>query len=500
MKGRFIVGAVIAAAFGIIVLVNFLRPSDAFFSGDGGLKLTQIQQLRAGRSGILIDRTVPPWVRDAWDAGFFPFHAPFVREKDGRVYSVFPVYYPALNVPLYSLLGFRGLLILPMLALLILWIRFAALLRERIESIFARLTALVFVSAAAPLLIYGMIFWEHAPAVLLSYFGLEFFIRSLDENTPASGTRGALVFGFIAGCASWLRPETIAFNAGLTAILLLSAPGARRKAVLFFAGAMALSTGGFFLANTLIYGTPLGLHSSELAGQMRGARGLGDSLGILAHMSRELIAYYAIVLPLIAFLPAMFRRRGESPYFALGLVMLLFMASASLVLPNAGARQWGPRYLMPLVPLIAYMTALLIMDQKQRGGKLRRFAFVFVLGLVLLHGLVLNGIAGPVNILKDYRTRVSPLLEETRKASEQYIIVDHQWTALELGVFFQDRIFLRADNEKQMAELMGRMRANNAGGFLYLSRKCESGQAAGVKLIDVKRAGTYGFCRGVAVK
>jgi peptidoglycan/LPS O-acetylase OafA/YrhL len=49
-------------------------------------------------------------------------------------------------------------------------------------------------------------------------------------------------------------------------------------------------------------------------------------------------------------------RRGSHSTLLIGLCFVFFLGVA-LVVPNTGGKQWGPRYLLPMLPLISLLVA-----------------------------------------------------------------------------------------------------------------------------------------------
>jgi len=62
-----------------------------------------------------------PWIRHLWDQGLYPLGPPFVYEVDGARFIQYPLFFPALTAPFYALFGFRGLTILPLIGLWLIW-------------------------------------------------------------------------------------------------------------------------------------------------------------------------------------------------------------------------------------------------------------------------------------------------------------------------------------------------------------------------------------------
>src|SRR3990172_7627008 len=161
-------------------------PEDVFYSGDLGLKYLMLQQYARGNFSLYLDNEKPDWVNEAWDDGLYPIKPPFVIQQEGGRVVLFPIWFQLVSTPFYLLFGFRGLYILPTLALWLVWWRFIILARFSKFPGWVTLLLVIGFIFGTPLLVYGAIFWEHTLAVFLVLVGLEFTFRIHDAGMTIS--------------------------------------------------------------------------------------------------------------------------------------------------------------------------------------------------------------------------------------------------------------------------------------------------------------------------
>lgn len=231
---------------GVVVLfLGFLvLPHDAFYSGDSGVKLLQVENLIANGyediSLVYNGADIDP------NDEFSPFLLrPNMFIKDGKNYSVFPVAFPYLSSFFYAMLGYAGLYVIPLLSAAILMAVVYGLASRFLPRGLA-ICAMLSTGFATPILFYSLCFWEHVPAVAIAYGSIYLFLKYNKNVLTALGA------GLILGLAIWFRSDmavwfAIMFVSG--AVLL------KEKGTLgvYLAGT-TVSAGGLFWFNKIIYG------------------------------------------------------------------------------------------------------------------------------------------------------------------------------------------------------------------------------------------------------
>jgi hypothetical protein len=439
------VGACLVALGGLYLCYLVTIPRDAvFFSGDGGLKYLLSQQFLNGDVSPVLQLTATSTGERLWESGLYPFHGPFVYSIEGRRVVSFPLYFPLASTPFVAIMGWRGLYVLPALSVLLLWAWLTHCWRSSgvgAPGISAGLMSAIF---AAPLTLYGAIFWEHAPAAFLTSISLVLVIpRARECLRPVT----YLVTGLVSGTAVFLRPESIVAVPIFVAATLLCYRNEKWREALIFSTGFAASVGSFLLANHLIYGSPLGLHAHQV---IEGAPLFVPLIEvILARAGRffvEFVRYWPHALFLMAFLPQFMlkaspRRRGALACFV---AVLVSVPAVAAIVPNDGGRQWGPRYLMILMPWALYAlgtsfdSTLRIASRGLRAASLAAFILLFILGFSV------NTWEGRRELARDYRGRILPVKRIVEERPEQFVLVSHWWIAQELASLSQNKTFLWA--------------------------------------------------------
>src|SRR5919199_4191616 len=96
-------------------------PDEVFFSGDAGPKMLLTKQFASGRFQVDLDLPVEPWVRNLWQSGLYPFEPPFVYQINNRYYIQYPFTFPLISSPFYAFFGWRGVYIIPLISIWIIW-------------------------------------------------------------------------------------------------------------------------------------------------------------------------------------------------------------------------------------------------------------------------------------------------------------------------------------------------------------------------------------------
>src|ERR1700722_13734696 len=262
MKGssnnyRYVYLVALLSVLYLVFLVSSAQPG-VFFSSDGGIKYLVVKQLTEGHGFKYLYLPQPQWVQQTWANGFFPFRPPFLYSSPNGYLFVFPPAFQIISSFFYAHFGNPGLLVIPILSTLFLWLGFVLLLRRcgvNPSRIAIGLFILVFCS---PLTIYGATYWEHMTAILLLFIGLSYLVK------PTFGPIPALVMGLFSGLAAWFRPEAMTMDAlyGVALVYLLIRE--RQRTTIWFLIGMALGVGSFLLFNKIEFNSFFGMHSRQI--------------------------------------------------------------------------------------------------------------------------------------------------------------------------------------------------------------------------------------------
>ena len=241
------------------------------------------------------------------------------------------------------------------------------------------------------------------------------------------------------------------------------------------AAGAAVSMAGFLALNQAVYGIPLGIHALRTAEVASLGGRLGETLRLATAQLSGLLLFSPIVLfALLAGLP-LWRpplRDGVSR-------LLLAIAGAALLVtfaisPNDGDKQWGPRYLLPLVPLFCFAAASFASSLLRGPRGLQRRAALGLLAAILVVGAWINVVNGTRAVAGDYAYRVRPALDLVRDSGVPVVIVSHQWQAQELATAIGPQRFFWVRAPGELDRLVHSLRENGRREFLwieYLSRR-----------------------------
>jgi hypothetical protein len=251
-------------------------PPDGFVAGDQGTKLLQTQ-------ATLAHGPFSPWIDGpSQDLDTrLQYQEPFLIRREGsdHLVGVFPWILPALTAPLYWLLGFSGLYVVPAVSIGVTFIA-AQRLGQKLGTPARGLWSAWCAVAATPVVFYGAEFWEHAPAVALTTSAVALAspdftgdAAHVSQSQPVGRVARDIVAGAAIGTAAAFRPEAAvvlpAIIVAVVAVLpdrgLTGSLRAWRRALALALG-WALVTALTIPANAAVYGMAVPQHvSSNLA-------------------------------------------------------------------------------------------------------------------------------------------------------------------------------------------------------------------------------------------
>ena len=441
---------------------------DIFFSGDGGMKYVVVQQLQRGEGFKYLHLGQPKWVMDVWSDGYFPLKKPFVYPSPGGYLFSFPPFFQLLSSFFYSELGYPGLYILPLVSTLLLWLFFIRVLKHNglpPENIAIALAILVF---GTPLTIYGAIYWEHMPAVLLLFGGVSLLLA------PRPRVAGAVLSGLACGIAFWLRPEAFVMDFLYGAAALVLYRSRRLIAYPAFILAMIPPVIGFLVFNKMNYGSLMGVHSYQVLQEHSFLFKVAKGVYELLLINWTAFIYFPFMVLLLPALYKMWKRQWlpELPVRLLILVTAAFCLLSPFLMPNSGGRQWGARYFLPVLPMLVASGALvcreLVLTDRLSGP--RWMAGLLLAGLG--YSVLLNTIGGGLFGLRDANySRVKPAFDFIRQQKEEVIVVNSENIPMEMAVLFDRHYFFLAPADTSFRRLMPLLKGQGVQEFLYVSQE-----------------------------
>jgi hypothetical protein len=444
-------------------LASAIQP-DSFFSGDGGIKLMVIKQYNEGHGFKYLHLSQEPWVQDIWKQGYFPFDKPFTyATAEGQMVS-FPPGFQLVNSFPYAKLGYIGLYILPLLSTVLLWCFFFYLLRYTGISPAITSLALAVLIFCSPLTVYGSIYWEHMPATFLLFTGVLFLTKK--KVLPLA----ALLLGLLSGSAVWLRPEAMVMNALFAVVIVLFYRQRKMESFLFLAG-MAISVIGFFYFNYKIYGTMLGAHSLQVIEEHSMIYKLMRGVKYNWVMNKMLVTYFCFILLLLPALYTIIRKKIRLPQTekALLIITIGYCLLTPFISPNTGGGQWGPRYLMPVIPVSVLLLVLLwkneLISNTIPAGLLKGFLI-----LSIIYCSYLNIYGGGISRYRyENYTRIRPALRLVKQQPENAVIINTGFTAMEMADQFDKKNFFLASDSASYLRLLPLLKEKGIHSYLYVS-------------------------------
>lgn len=459
-----------------------------FFSGDAGLKALLTQQFAEGGWNFDLRLSAPSWVLELWEQGLYPFTPPYVYKQFHHYFITFPFPFSAITAIFYRVLGYKGLYVVPLLALWLTWIRFFQVgqhLQWRADVLAIMLSILVF---ASPLTLYGAMYWEHTLAVGLAFWGITIVLWPTGNTVTHIQ---ALLSGGLIGLAVWFRSEFICLAAimGWMAlwqcvslkIMLFRLPTLHNKGPIFIGG-LVVSMLTFFGLNQIIYGHFLGIHALQVVEESSVSQQLSQAVANYRQLLIALIQYFPFtlwVLGMTVMVRFGERRNLRQPIMTLWLIVLLFALAVPLIIPpGAGGKQWGARFYLMLIPLMTLVGGIYLNQMLSQRRSWQHYLIVSGLTAVLLVGAYLNVYNGAVVSYRDRSTNSTSLrhnyqpialaIAAINKHPSPYIAMSHQFVAQQLWAATPDKTFFLTESTSDVRQLAEGLYQQGEGQFLYV--------------------------------
>jgi hypothetical protein len=493
-SARAITSVLLLVSCGYAAILFFQTRADVYYLSDGGLKYLMVRQFSAGDLSVHLTDRKPPWVQAAWNDGLYPSEPPFVAAKAGRRLIGYPFLFPLLSAPFYLLFGFRGLYVLPTLALMIAWWRFVRLLEGmRFPPSTIALCSLCFM-LGSPMVLFGAMFWEHTLAVACVLVGLEVALLGL----PVASKAAAAALGVGFGLSVWFRPEAFIAALPILAVLGLRLVGdrARPAPLLAFVAGASASILLFIVSNLLLYGLPFGVHGQHLPTGVSVYQKLYFA-GLLArHIAVWTWRSFPIAFLILAVSPlVLVARRREPSVVLLTVYVWMFFAAMPFFLPGPGGKMWGPRWLYVIFPALVVLGAYQLEAVRAIGRRVRPAYRLLFAGL-LAYGIAWNSIWGGLSLVDDYSNRVRPALERLRQTKPEAVAVTHQVIGQELAALYHDTNFFLVKDGYHADRLNEALALQDVCAYALLTQGSAPGWAAGAgngrSATRISAAGRYG--------
>ena len=247
---------VLIAFFGAAQL--FVLPPEGWVTGDQGSKFLQARAF--ARNGPLnpgidvLSRDLDPDYR---------YQEPKMKNRRGRLVSEFLWLLPLITAPFYLIFGMRGLYVVPALSVMAIAMAAVALGR-RLTGTRGEWTPWLVVFAT-PVVVYGLEYWEHAPAVACVMAAAVLGYPGGSGRWPDSVRSCAA--GAAVGVGALFREEVAVALPALVVARAVVVSDNRLRMLLSGGLWAAVGAGVVFVAavpvNLLIYGAPLPMHMTQ---------------------------------------------------------------------------------------------------------------------------------------------------------------------------------------------------------------------------------------------
>jgi hypothetical protein len=495
----------------VVLLSTTVDPSGVWTNVQG-LRLIQLERLV--RTGFR-DSSIPyPASTLDPEGRFSPLPRMLTWQYQGRAYAMYSFAYALLSAPLYSLLDRTGLFVLPILATAwTLWTS-TRIARSMLPPGRAWLAA-PGVALTTPVWFYALVDWEHALTAALTTAAAWHVLRGLRSDRRSSVLAGCA----LGGVAYAFRPEAIWFGPALVLGTLFAAP---RNARLVGASVGGVALGlvpvlalqrawfGAWLGPTVavVYGTSSlptlrdlwavrldVVRTLLLDDGVRAWLWIAGAVILLERWKRLsprdpwiLIALSAAALygflttrPLdlhrdllsaAPFVLLALLYRGKEPSELptgrfLSIVAIAYTAGVVLTSPFVGDATWGPRYLLPVYPLLVPLAlgfAGSVAAYAVRSARVvGTVAVAFLVPLstaTQLRGIGVLGRAG-----RDHLA----LARSVEARGTGVVVVDNGYTAALLGPLYLDRQVLLAPTREDLAAILERLRSSAVERFVYVA-------------------------------
>lgn len=445
-----------------------------FFSGDGGLKALLAQQFASGDLQFDLDLPATDWVKELWQKGLYPFLPPFVYNRLGLYYITFPFTFPLVTAPFYALLGYRGLYIIPIVSTWILWFRFYVVCKRLELNSGATAIALAILIFASPLSIYSAMYWEHTLAVVLAFYGLTVV---LFPSSAELSKKSAVLGGVLIGLSVWFRPEFLCLVGALTLLSLIAKFGWFKKCSpaggreILFTVSLLFTVLIFFWINKLVYGHPLGIHSIQIVEEFSLTQRLLAARDNFKQLVHSLFEYFPVLLfPCLFIFLSLLRSkfRLKPKVWTIYFIVVLFVFAVPLIVPSgAGGKQWGPRFLLILMPLISLLLAVQLQYIFQVVGRVQRYVSIGLIGILTATSVHLNTFVATAKLVQDYQA-VAPAIVAVEENSNEIIAISHQYVAQAIAPALSEKSFFLVDDIENVKQLSESLINQGHQKFLYI--------------------------------
>jgi hypothetical protein len=147
-------------------------------------------------------------------------------------------------------------------------------------------------------------------------------------------------------------------------------------------------------------------------------------------------------------------------------MLTAFLLLVPAIVPSEGGKQWGPRYLLITVPMIAVLAGAQL---RRIDGAVGRVAAVTAVLAAIGWGTYVNGVDGARRLAVDYRDRVAPALDVVSSDPAQLVAVSDQFIGMELAAAWDEKRFFLTPSGAELVRLATAAVTHGHDRFLFLA-------------------------------
>nr|WP_242040463.1 hypothetical protein [Anabaena subtropica] len=413
-------------------------------------------------------------MRNLWDSGLYPFEAPFSYKISNRYFITFPFTFPLVTAPFHALFGYRGFYIVPLLSTWLIWFNFYRVCQFFKTSLLATSLGLATLIFASPLTMYSAMYWEHTLAVSLAFGGLAMI---LTKGQKTFTKKDAVTSGILVGLSVWFRPEFLALVAILIPLIIvsyrfkLSYINFIDKHKTIFIVSLIATVSCFFIINKLIYSHPLGAHALQVVEEFSWQQRLLSANKIFGRLWKSFREHFPIIYFIIIFtgLSELYQAIKQTDVMKkIAVISIPFIILVPILLPSDGGKQWGPRFLLILIPLLSLLTVFLL----ESTLYIRKFGIKYISSAIFVAlfvvGFHANTFMGINHSYFTGNTEAIDILNFFRQDTHQIVAVAHQYISQSFESAFDDKIFFLTKKPDDVSKLGLALHEQGYENFVYV--------------------------------
>jgi hypothetical protein len=529
-RGRRELLCVLAACLAAQLIVGLLLARHGgFWSPDSAVRFVQVQSLLESNYR---DVTVqyPARALDP-DGRYFPMGRWFHAGRGGQFYLSYLPYFSMASAPLYRLFAFPGLLLIPMAGVLAtVGITYHMLRRHTPGFAWAAAAAL---GLATPLFIYGVVFWDHSLAAMLSAGALALLCAETDGEGRVAPWR-MVAAGALLGAGFWVRSETYLLGAAAGLGWLAASPRGRAHGVIPLVVGMVVPAAGLWALNTRLFGSPFGwkgenLIATRVGGVVHAASGgshaaaawltekLGNAYyqlaspdfyafnphavtaglatalalvlagallwtGVRTRSARAVVAGTIVgvgtslvigssratvsgLLPAAPFVVLAFLTGPTTRWERFLWVTIAVFCGAVIITGTHGGLQWGPRYLLPILPALIWLAAGALARARAAAPAIWP---VLRLGAASLVAASLIIQASGIDQVQQATARNARINAWLRGLSADIVVTPLEWLTLGAGPVYFEKDLMLVQSPEALKTLVERLSAEHVQRWAYI--------------------------------